>query len=154
MSESTLLPSIEDATENDPEVIIADTERKLRVIAAAKRFLYHRGYIIKKIINNNPVFDIIAVEDDPEDDSNPYLVFVRVFGQLRGYYFAEPEIDRAEFEKEAISYLKEQGDKYVGYNVRFDAISIIVLSEDRAFIRHHINALSCGDDLITNESED
>lgn len=50
---------------------------------------------------------------------------------------------RVRYEKIAVSYLK--ASDFTDIAVRFDVVTILVVSADRAFLRHHINAFSVGD---------
>ena len=50
------------------------------------------------------------------------------------------EKKRNRLEKIALAYLAKL--KEADLSVRFDQISIVVMGEDRAFIRHHIGAYS------------
>lgn len=56
-------------------------------------------------------------------------------------------VDRKEFERLVAAYFTEHPE-LADCEVRADLASILVLSSDRAIIRHHVNALSaCGLDL-------
>lgn len=49
---------------------------------------------------------------------------------------------REKYERIALAYIQ---DHFFGEAVvRFDVVAIIVLSDDRAFIRHHLGAYSAG----------
>ena len=50
------------------------------------------------------------------------------------------EAKRAKFERTAIAYMA--GYEETDASVRFDIISMVVIGESRAMLRHHINALS------------
>lgn len=106
---------------------------------AAARFLMRRGH---EILERNWTClageaDIVAREDDT-------VVFVEVKTRSnceKG--FPEEAVDadkRDRYEKIAALYLRDYD--YVDIPVRFDIISIVVISSDRALIRHHINAFS------------
>ncbi len=84
-----------------------------------------------------------VVRDDED------LVFVAA--QIRendgnGIQGSEPE--RKAFEKVAAAYLAEHLDTPEGV-VRFDVVSMLILSESRALIRHHVNALSVASDDLS-----
>ena len=46
----------------------------------------------------------------------------------------------------AAAWLSEHADDagYVDIPVRFDSIAMMILSESRALLKHHINCLGCG----------
>ena len=78
--------------------------------------------------------DFIATDEDD-------LVFISC--QLRrnsGEGFPKEVIDRDSLERLAAAYLAEHLDSG-DCTVRFDAVSMLVLGNDRAFLRHHRNAL-------------
>ena len=89
------------------------------------------------------------------DDKVDYIVddegtVAFVFGQVSancGEGIPDWAIDRKEFERLAAAYFAEHPE-LADCAVRADMASILVLSNDRAIIRHHVNALSaCGLDL-------
>lgn len=108
---------------------------------AAARFLERNGYTVLE--RNWTCFageaDIIALNDEA-------LVFVEVKTR-RGVDKGLPSeaVNRAKrekYERIALAYIQ---DHFFGEAVvRFDVVSIIVLSDDRAFIRHHLGAFSAG----------
>lgn len=106
---------------------------------AAVRFLLRRGYLILE--RNWTCFageaDIIALREDT-------LAFIEVKtrrGARKGFPAeAVNAAKREKYERIALAYVQ---DHFLGEAVvRFDVISIVVLSGDRAFIRHHIGAYS------------
>ncbi len=84
--------------------------------------------------------DIVAIDED-------CIVFVEVktrSGVDRG--LPEDAITREKrqkYEKIAMAYLEQSS--YNNLSVRFDAISITLMAENRAFLRHHKNAFGVGD---------
>ena len=108
---------------------------------AALRFLEGKDYEILDL--NWTCFageaDIVCLDGDT-------LCFVEVKtrrGAAKG--FPEEAITsrkRARYEKIAGCYLREHD--YVDLRVRFDVISIMVIAENRAFLRMHINAFGDG----------
>ena len=96
-----------------------------RAVKAAARFLEVRGYETLATGWKSPetrgAIDLVA--RDPESDD---LVFVDVSA-------------RPTMELLAVSWLAEN-DFAESVGVRFDKISMIVVGEDRALLRHHINA--------------
>lgn len=66
-----------------------------------------------------------------------------VFGCVRnnlGKGIPEEPVDRKKFERLAAAYLAEHPER-VDCAVRADAVSLLVLSDNRAMIRHCVNAL-------------
>lgn len=47
---------------------------------------------------------------------------------------------KARYEKIAACYLREMEQSFDEVPVRFDVIGLLVVSADRALVRHHINA--------------
>ena len=104
---------------------------------AARHFLERRGHEILDI--NWTCFagevDIVSLDDDD-------LCFIEVKTR-RGPASGFPEEavtsrKRARYEKIAACYLKEHD--FGDVRVRFDVISIMVIGENRAFLRMHTNA--------------
>lgn len=108
-----------------------------RAKKAAVNFLHRRGFEIleRDWLCHNGTMDIICRDEDA-------LVFVDVKARADAAKgFPSDKVDqkkRERFEKIAMSYL--QGHVEDDMRVRFDVISIVVLSRDRAFLRHHVNA--------------
>ncbi len=106
---------------------------------AAARFLYRRGYDIVAQNWMSPVgeADIIARDGDT-------LVFVEVKTRSdceKGFPAeAVTKTKREKYERIALAFLADYNE--VDITVRFDVVSIVVMSPDRAVIRHHINAFS------------
>ena len=108
---------------------------------AAARYLRLCGY---EILDHNFVCpageaDIIARDGD-------YLVFVEVKTRMHSEKgLPEEAVDakkRARYEKIAGWYLIDFDETDIP--LRFDVISIMVLNEDRAMLRHHVNAFGEG----------
>ena len=109
-----------------------------RARKAAKRYLERIGYDIEETRYECPfgTADIVA------RDGN-CLVFVEVVTNTvvdHGFppSVLEPE-HVAEREMVAASYLADLAES--DFPVRFDVVSLLVVGADRAFLRHHINAL-------------
>ncbi len=85
--------------------------------------------------------DIIALDEDE-------IVFVEVKTRVSGRAgLPEDSITaskRRRYEKIATEYLR-QLDSLGDRGVRFDVIAMNVLSDDRAFLRHHVNAFGYGE---------
>ena len=104
---------------------------------AAACFLERREYEILdrnwKCITGEA--DIVALQDDT-------LCFIEVKTRKDAQKgFPSEAVDtrkRSRYERIAACYLKDHD--YADVRVRFDIIAILVLGEDRAFLRHHLNA--------------
>lgn len=107
--------------------------------ACAARYLAGRGY---DVLDTNwqcalGEIDIVCTDRDQ-------LVFVEVKTRTsckRG--FPEEAVDRdkrRKYELLAANYLAEHD--YVDMPVRFDVVAVLVIGDNRAFIRHNLNAFS------------
>ena len=104
---------------------------------AAACFLERREY---EILDRNwkciaGEADIVALQDDT-------LCFIEVKTRKDAQKgFPSEAVDarkRSRYERIAACYLKDHD--YADVRVRFDIITILVLGENRAFLRHHLNA--------------
>lgn len=106
---------------------------------AAVRFLYGRGY---EIIERN--WTCFAGEADIIAKDGDCLVFAEVKTRSdcqKGFPSeAVDKLKREKYEKIALAYLAD--NDFLDMSIRFDVVSIVVVSPDRALIRHHINAFS------------
>lgn len=108
---------------------------------AASHFLTRRGY---NILEQGWRYaggsvDLVALDGDCL-----VLADVLMGDGVRGAGFPhEPDVgaSRERMEAAAVAYLREAQEAFSGL-VRFDVVSILPLSEDRAFVRHHIGAFS------------
>ena len=107
---------------------------------AAAKFLERHGYeiIVRNWTCSAGEADIIARDGDA-------LVFVEVKTRSNTEKGLPEEAittaKRKRYEKIAVSFLKGFDlDEADDVQVRFDVVSIVVVSPDRAFVRHHINA--------------
>ena len=120
-----------------------------RAFEASEMFLIRRGYeIIERTWKANdgegPVGSI-AKEDNA-------IVFVTVKSRkAKDKGFPESTATREELEAFAIDWLSSNETECVDCPVRFDVIALILVSPDRAMIRHHINAISAGCDIDSEE---
>lgn len=104
---------------------------------AATCFLERREY---EILDRNwkciaGEADIVALQDD-----TLCLIEVKTRKDAQKGFPSEA-VDtrkRSRYERIAACYLKDHD--YADVRVRFDIIAILVLGEDRAFLRHHLNA--------------
>lgn len=106
---------------------------------AAEVFLERRGFGIiecpyKDADSDGPI-DIIA-----EDEGS--MVFVAVKCRKDGDSLPTYEPDREELESFACRWFREHADDYSDMPFRFDFISILVIAEDRAIIKHYVNAMA------------
>lgn len=104
---------------------------------AAARFLEHRGY---KVIARN--WSCLAGEADIIARDQDALVFVEVKTRSNIEKGLPEEAvtkeKRSRYERIAAFFLADFPE--VDIPIRFDIISILVVQEDKALIRHHINA--------------
>ncbi|MDU6011475.1 MAG: YraN family protein [Slackia sp.] len=110
-----------------------------RAVSASARYCELKGY---EVLEQNwspegseESIPLIAYEDDT-------LVFIDVKARngLDGF-IPESETDREAMEILAAKYLA-QTDLESNVEVRFDIISMMVVGESRAMLKHHINAFS------------
>ena len=121
-----------------------------KITHAAEMYLKRRDYEILDTNWHSPDdeggFELIAKDEDA-------LVFVTVIGRSSGNEFPESRKTRQMSESLAAQYLKDAPDDLVNIPFRFDVISLLVIAESRALIRHHINSLgcSCNEDFEEDE---
>lgn len=103
---------------------------------AAVTFLQRRGYDILEEgwAHGTDSVDVIARDDED-------MVFVDVLVNSAGLDMPEEKPDRGKLERIAAAYLAEAAEDE-DFSVRFDIVSLLVIGESRALLRHHINALS------------
>lgn len=128
-------------------------ELKEKAIKAAAHFLDRRGY---EIVAENwesedgRAIDLVAREDDA-------LVFADVRarrGADKGMPEGGGEESRERREAAAAAWLSEHGGEAPADTpVRFDDIAMMVLSDDRALLRHHVNCLGAGCGVIADGSD-
>ena len=119
------------------------SELKNKAIEAASRFLAHRGYEVVETSweSKGSAIDVVAREDDA-------IVFVDVFAR-RGTDKGMPDdggvASRERREIAAATWLSEHADDegFANLPIRFDSIAMMVIGENRALLRHHINCLGC-----------
>ena len=99
-------------------------DMKEKAMGAVKAFLERKGYEIVDEAWQGPEgiggIDLVAVDED---------------GTL------VPEAHRARGLREALAarWLAGNGDDYADTPVRFDEVAMMVVKENRALLRHHIN---------------
>lgn len=111
-------------------------EMAARATEAAARFLERRNY---EILDREPDgFGAVA-----RDGETIVFVEVRVRHAIeRG--FDDRPIDREGFELAAAAWLAGHAEVGADMPVRLDVVSLLILGQDRALVRHHINAASEG----------
>ena len=119
-------------------------ELKEKAIKAAARFLIQRSYEVLETgweSEGGSAIDVVAREDDA-------IVFVDVFAR-RGTDKGMPDdggvASRERREIAAATWLSEHADDegFANLPIRFDSIAMMVIGENRALLRHHINCLGC-----------
>ena len=120
-----------------------------KALEAAEMFLIRRGFeIIERTWEtggDEGLVDIVA-------EDGGAVVFVSVKSrEASDKGFPESTATREELEAFAIDWLSSNETECVDCPVRFDAIALILVSPDRAMIRHHINAMSAGCDIDSEE---
>lgn len=106
---------------------------------AAARFLYRRGY---DIVERNWVCPAGEADIIAKDENAVVFVEVKTRSSCEKGFPAEAvdEKKRNRYERIAVYFLKEYDE--IDIPVRFDIVSIVAISPDRALVRHHINAFS------------
>ena len=119
---------------------MSNFELQEKAVKAATRFIERKGYELLETGWTSPEgtqIDLVASDDDT-------LVFIDVTATEYGEGgFEGGKVKRGDLEIAAASWLAgntPDGD----IQVRFDIIDMLVVSTDRALLRHHINAFSCG----------
>ena len=115
---------------------MSNLELQEKAVKAATRFIERKGYELLESGWTSPEgtqIDLVANDEDT-------LVFIDVTATEYG---EGGKVSRSDLEIAAASWLAgntPDGD----IQVRFDIIDMLVVSADRALLRHHINAFSCG----------
>lgn len=109
-----------------------------KAITASEKFLERRGYEI--IDTNWEVPDGFGTIDIVAEDEGA-IVFVDVKATRGTDGLPDEDPTRGKREILAAKWFAENPE-HADMATRFDAISMMVVSEDRAFLRHHINQLS------------
>lgn len=101
---------------------------------AVRKFLERRGCTVLEELEEGCLN--IVFEDDGE------LVFA--ICTVGHGHFEDPDFDklRPALEMEAIKWLSSAKNAMLDCSFRFDSISVVVVSEDRALLRHHIGVLN------------
>lgn len=129
-----------EAGREQTEVIMSNFELQEKAAKAATRFIERKGYELLETGWTSPEGTQIDLVADDEDT----LVFIDVTATEYGEGgFEGGKVKRSDLEIAAASWLAANSpDGEI--QVRFDIIDMLVVSADRALLRHHINAFSCG----------
>lgn len=115
---------------------MSNFELQEKAVKAATRFIERKGYELLEAGWTSPEgtrIDLVANDEDA-------LVFIDVTATEYG---EGGKVKRGDLEIAAASWLAANSpDGEI--QVRFDIIDMLVVSADRALLRHHINAFSCG----------
>lgn len=116
------------------------TQLQERGFNAAKKFLIQKGYEILDDNLESEIFDLVARDCE-------IVSFIKInTRQADETGFPEDWFSRSACEREAEKWLiKNMNDNDPGFRVRFDSISLLILSEYRAFLRHHLNVVASED---------
>ena len=122
-------------------------DMKEKAMGAVRAFLERKGYEIVDEAWQGPEgiggIDLVAVDEDGT------LVFVYATVRIGTDDF--PETHRARGLREALAamWLTGNGDDYADTPVRFDEVAMMVVKENRALLRHHINCFDGPSRLLT-----
>ena len=115
-----------------------------RAIEAAVKFVDRRGYeVLDKAwsAGEGIAVDLVARDGDA-------IVFIDVAareGIEKGLPGEDPAGCRQRMEIAAARWLAEHAEELADITVRFDLIALMAIDDKRALLRHHINALGCGE---------
>ena len=116
-----------------------------RMKKVAEIFLDRQGFEVVERdfrFGSNGIIEFVAKDNDEADNT---LVFIRLFwSDDPGDGFPDEDMKRADLELGAVSYLAQHFGEDCQF--RFDALSIILVREGAAAVRHHINVF--GDDYV------
>lgn len=107
---------------------------------AAAAYLNRRGYEIVEQPWEDDIDSPVSIVAQDEDS----LVFVSVAVRRNSDSFPQEHVNEEELEGFAISWLKDNRD-HAACAIRFDHIGLLLISPDRALIKHHSNVMSCSD---------
>lgn len=108
-----------------------------KAIQAASRFCERRGY---EILDTSWAPDGSSSQVDLVARDEEAIVFIDVTATAEDG-FEDGHTERADMEVLAAAWL-DQNSPEGDIAVRFDTIDMIVVAEDRALLRHHLNAYS------------
>lgn len=105
----------------------------IKAVRFATKYAKRRGYEIIELKTNSE-FDFICLDED-----------TLVFAVVAAGESSMPEIllDRAKMESAAVLWLaSDEALEFADCTIRFDTIALQIFNDDRALVKHHINALS------------
>lgn len=113
------------------------SDMKEKAMGAVRTFLERKGYEIVDEAWQGPEgiggIDLVAVDEDGT------LVFVDATVRIGTDGFPEAHRARGMREALAAAWLAGNGDDYADTPVRFDEVAMMVVKENRALLRHHVN---------------
>ena len=110
-----------------------------KAVKASARYCELKGYEVVEQ-NWSPEGTDQSVPLIAYDDDTLVFIDVKVRDGVNGFT-PESETDREAMEVLAAKYLA-QADTEPEFRIRFDIISMMVIGESRAMLKHHINAFS------------
>ena len=112
-------------------------DMKEKAMGAVRTFLERKGYEIVDEAWQGPEgiggIDLVAVDEDGT------LVFVDATVRIGTDGFPEAHRARGLREALAATWLAVNSDDYADTPVRFDEVAMMVVKENRALLRHHVN---------------
>lgn len=121
------------------------TKNTINAKKAATAFLERNGYEVVETLEDCGVDDLVVIARDLSEDDEGTLVFVQAQFRDAGVRGLPPEDRGADFrsamERVAMRFLTERSEE-TDCRIRFDIISVAIVGESRAFLRHHLNAFS------------
>lgn len=116
-----------------------------KAIEATARFLERKGCEVVDRGWAGPegigVIDLVVIDDGD-------LVFVDVSARRATDGFPEAHLGRELREILAAKWLGEHSDEYTGMSVRFDDVAMMVMDDNRALLRRHVNCLGAMEPAI------
>ena len=113
-------------------------ELHAKATSVAAKFLERRGYEVlgTEIDTDASIVDILAIDEN----GDIVLVDVTVSASLsEGHHLSS--LSREQREGQAACLMAgELVTEYVNSAIRFDEISLVVVKDNRGFLRHHVNA--------------
>ena len=108
-----------------------------KALRGIRTFLERKGF---EILEEGWAHGADAVDFIALDEGDLVFISCQVSRNI-GEGFPEENLDRAALERLAIAYLSERQDA-ADCTIRFDIVSMMIVADDRAILRHHRNALS------------
>ena len=119
---------------------MSNSKLQERAVQAATRFIERKDFELLKTDWTSPegtIVDLIANDEDT-------LVFIDVTATEYGEGgFEGGKVSCGDMEIAAAAWLAS-GLPADDVRVRFDIIDMLIVSENRALLRHHVNVFSCG----------